>query len=107
MAALPGARPRPSAVIVPSEKATIGIVQAAYARRITVPRYLSIVAMLGESASELVAPPLTTVTFPAEELGRIAAELLIRRLDGGDPTPRQVFVRPGLTVRGSTAPPRA
>jgi DNA-binding LacI/PurR family transcriptional regulator len=105
-AALLGARPRPSAVIVPSEKATIGIVQAAFARRITIPRDLSIVAMLGEAASELVAPPLTTVTFPAEELGRVAAELLIGRLGSGDPTPRQVFVRPGLTVRGSTASPR-
>ena len=34
-------------------------------------------------------------------------QILIRRLDGGDPAPRQVFVLPGLTVRGSTAPPPA
>ena len=63
--------------------------------------------MIGDSMSELATPPLTTIDFPAEELGRTAARNLVDRLDSGDATLRQVFVRPGLTVRGTTAPPAA
>lgn len=44
------------------------------------------------------------MTFPADEMGRAAADLLIGHIDRGDPTPRQVLVRPTLTVRGSTGP---
>jgi DNA-binding LacI/PurR family transcriptional regulator len=98
---------RPTAVIAPSEKAAIGILQAAYAAGVVIPRDLSVVAMLGEGASELATPPLTTVSFPADEMGRTAAELLIGHLDRGDRTARQVLVRPTLTVRGSTAAPGA
>jgi DNA-binding LacI/PurR family transcriptional regulator len=63
--------------------------------------------MIGDSMSELATPPLTTIDFPAEELGRTAARNLVDRLDSGDATPRQVYVRPGFTVRGTTAPPAA
>jgi DNA-binding LacI/PurR family transcriptional regulator len=53
--------------------------------------------------SELATPPLTSINFPAEELGRVAAQILVDRLDNGGTEPRQVFLRPELTVRGTTA----
>jgi DNA-binding LacI/PurR family transcriptional regulator len=100
-------RPQPSAVITPQELSAIGVLKVAYSRGITIPVDLSVVAMLGEAMSELATPPLTTIGFPAEDLGRVAAGLLLDRLDRGDGTPRQVFLRPELTVRGTTAPPRS
>jgi DNA-binding LacI/PurR family transcriptional regulator len=57
--------------------------------------------------SELATPPLTAISFPAEDLGRIAGDLLLERLGGGgDTPPRQVLLRPVLVVRGTTAPAR-
>ena len=101
------ADPAPTAIIAPQEQSVIGVLKTSYARGITIPRDLSVVAMLGEAMSELATPPLTTISFPADDLGRTAARILVDRLDHGDLTPRQVFLRPSLTVRGTTAPPRA
>ena len=78
-----------------------------YARGITIPGDLSVVAMLGEAMSELATPPLTTISFPADDLGRAAARILVDRLDHGEQAPQQVLLRPSLTIRGTTAPPRA
>jgi DNA-binding LacI/PurR family transcriptional regulator len=100
------ARPDLSAMIAPQEQSVIGVLKACYTRGISVPRDLSVVAMLADEVSELATPPLTTITFPADELGRVAAQILVDRLDRGDLVPRQVFLRPGLTVRGTTSPPR-
>ena len=99
--------PEVTAVITPQELSAVGLLRACHARGVTIPRDLSVVAMIGDSLSELATPPLTTIDFPAEELGRTAARNLVARLDSGDASLRQVFVRPGLTVRGTTAPPAA
>ena len=99
--------PAPTAIIAPQEQSVIGILKTAYARGITIPGDLSVVAMLGEAMSELATPPLTTISFPADELGQTAARILVDRLDHGQLAPQQRFLRPGLTVRGTTAPPRA
>ena len=52
----------------------------------------------------VVTPALTTVHFPTEELGALAAQHLLARLAG-----REVELRTELpvelVVRGSTAPP--
>ena len=99
--------PEVTAVIAPQELSAVGVLRACHARGMTIPHDLSVIAMIGDSMSELATPPLTTINFPAEELGRTAARNLVDRLDSGDATLRQVFIRPGLTVRGTTAPPAA
>ena len=55
--------------------------------------------------ARVLDPSLTTVTADADELGRVAFELLAARLAGRRPASRVLDVH--LTVRGSTAPPRA
>jgi DNA-binding LacI/PurR family transcriptional regulator len=47
-------------------------------------------------------PPLTVVTQPTYEIGRIAAELLLRRIDGERFAPRRVVLRAQLVQRGSS-----
>jgi DNA-binding LacI/PurR family transcriptional regulator len=98
--------PNVTAVVTPQEQSTVGLLRACHARGVTIPGDLSLIAMIGDSLAELATPPLTTIDFPAQELGRTAAQLLVDRLDSGDAGPRQVFVRPGFTVRGTTASPR-
>jgi DNA-binding LacI/PurR family transcriptional regulator len=57
---------------------------------------------------EMVDPPITVVDQPTLELGRSAARLLLRRLNGG-PTlaPAVEVLQPHLVIRGSTGFPRA
>jgi DNA-binding LacI/PurR family transcriptional regulator len=92
-----------TAMIAPQQQSVIGVLKVCYTRGIIVPRDMSVVTVLSDPMSELATPPLTSINFPAEELGRAAAQILVDRLDNGITEPRQVFLRPELTVRGTTA----
>jgi DNA-binding LacI/PurR family transcriptional regulator len=99
--------PEVTAFITPQELSAVGVLRAAQARRLRVPDDLSIVAMLGELSSELATPPLTTVAFPADELGNAAARMLLEMLTQAKPAGEQMLLRTKLSVRGSTTVPRA
>jgi len=99
--------PQVTACIAPQDQSVIGLFRAAAARGITIPADLSVVAMLNESQAELATPPLTTIGFPADDMGRTAARILLDRLDRGRQDAEQVLLMPALIVRGSTAAPRA
>jgi DNA-binding LacI/PurR family transcriptional regulator len=52
------------------------------------------------------SPPLTTVSQPTEEKGRLAARALLDALESGSPPePSRTLLPAELVVRGSTAPP--
>jgi LacI family transcriptional regulator len=59
--------------------------------------------MLGEMSAELATPPLTTIHFPADELGNAAARMLVEMLVGGQEPGEQLLVKTQLNVRGSTS----
>jgi DNA-binding LacI/PurR family transcriptional regulator len=54
--------------------------------------------------ADVVTPGLTTIHFPASELGALAAQHLLARLTGQEVAPR-TELPVELVVRGSTAPP--
>jgi DNA-binding LacI/PurR family transcriptional regulator len=49
-----------------------------------------------------VRPALTVVAQPTYELGQIAAEMLLRRLDDKHTPPQEVVLRPTLLIRDSS-----
>ena len=69
-----------------------------------IPDQLSIVGFDGLDIGRVLDPPLTTVAADAEELGRVAFELLLAQLAGRRPRSRVLAV--ALELRGSTAAPR-
>jgi Transcriptional regulators len=71
-----------------------------------VPRDFSVVSIVAPQVAELVTPPLTTVDLPAYEMGRLGAEILIRRLANSADPPSQLVLRGQLQVRSSGPPPR-
>ena len=92
--------------IAPHELSAVAVLRATRARRLRIPDEVSVVAILGEISGEIATPPLTTVAFPAEEMGTEAARILIGTLGRGGPSVEQVLLRTELHVRGSTAAPR-
>ena len=54
--------------------------------------------------SELITPPLSTISFPAHEMGYQAARILIGHMTGELTGPQQVLLRPELNIRQSTGP---
>ncbi len=100
------AQPGITALVALQDQAVIGLVKAARDLGLRVPEDLSIVGMANTAMSEMATPPLTSISFPEDDLGHVAARLLLARIDGGRAEAEQVLVGPRLTVRGSTAAPR-
>jgi LacI family transcriptional regulator len=104
---LPAER-RPTAVFAANDLAALGVLGAAQRAGLRVPADLSVVGSDDIPAGRYAGPGLTTVQLPVQELGRLATELLIRRIRGEvapDEAPSQVTLPVELVVRGSTAAP--
>ena len=102
--ALPKGKRRPTGVLAMSDMAAIGLMAAAIASGLRVPEDISIVGYDDLPMAAWTTPRLTTVRQPIVEKGRLAARLLIQRLQGqvvGSPPPLET----SLVVRNSTAQP--
>ncbi|MBO4208899.1 LacI family DNA-binding transcriptional regulator [Micromonospora echinofusca] len=66
-----------------------------------VPRDVSVVAICPDQFAEQASPRLTSVPVPAEEVGRQAVSLLMRKLVDAS-VPEATMLDPHLTVRDST-----
>ncbi len=65
------------------------------------PRQVALVGFDDFELADLVQPAITVVAQDAARLGRTAAELLFRRLEGVDDPPRRVDIPTRLIARGS------
>lgn len=84
----------------------IGMLQRLQARGVRVPEDISIVGCDDIFGADFCSPPLTTVTAPVEQAGRVAVTMLLSKINPGLGTlPRNQTVLPThLTIRGSTGP---
>ncbi|MDP3523869.1 MAG: substrate-binding domain-containing protein, partial [Hoeflea sp.] len=70
------------------------------------PEEMSVIALHDADFAEMLFPALSTVMMPTEEMGRVAADLLIRKLAGGNPEPVRALPPGSLMIRDSTVAPR-
>ncbi len=95
---------QPTAVITGGNLLLVGALRALVANGIALGRDLSLITCDDVPLVELYQPPITVVARDAVEMGRVAARLVLERLEGG--APRAVTLPTDLIVRASTAPPR-
>jgi LacI family transcriptional regulator, galactose operon repressor len=96
---------RPTAVVAHNDIMAIGAMKAIDEAGLRVPEDISLVGFDDIALAKYVRPPLTTVANPKDQMGRAAAELLLRLLlhrEWRVPSPLPMH----LVVRGSTASPR-
>ncbi|MFI7427864.1 LacI family DNA-binding transcriptional regulator [Micromonospora sp. NPDC049836] len=93
--------PDVSALVVQNESAVAPVLATLPLLGRRVPQDVSVVAICPDQFAEQSG--LTCVPVPAEEVGRQAVTLLMRRLRE-EPVPRVTLLEPRLTVRDSTAP---
>ena len=97
-------QPRPSALVCGNDRMALGALLAAHARGLQVPADLSLVGYDDqEELAAQLAPPLTTVSLPHFEMGRVGLQALLDAT-AGKPIGDQV-VRGALIERGSVAAP--
>jgi DNA-binding LacI/PurR family transcriptional regulator len=99
------AHPGVTALATMNERATVGVMQAAAARGWRIPDDLSIVSLVSSArVAEMTLPPLTALTPPSAELGRLGVETLIGQLEQDDHELVQRLLPCRLVIRGSTGP---
>jgi len=95
-----------TAVICTTDTLAIGAMAEARKLGLEVPRHLSITGFDDVEIAAQVDPALTTISVPAAEIGRGAANYLINAI-AGLPIPRSVQLPYRLIMRSSAGPPRA
>jgi LacI family transcriptional regulator len=95
-------RPRPTALMVVNDLLALGALRAAVDCGLRVPADLSISSFDDISFALYTQPRLTTVGVDATLLGRIAAQMIFRRLQDPTLAPQQEALTGQLIVRDST-----
>ena len=72
-----------------------------------VPDDISVVGFDDIPTASIVSPRLTTVRHPMAEMGRVAAHMLLERIQNPDLPPEHVQLETQLVVRESCRPPKA
>ena len=93
---------RPTCILFSDDYSYIGGINAIYDEGLRVPEDISIVGYDGIHMAKMVSPKLTTWQQNTTELGRIAAEQLIERIEHPRTTPPKHITVPGRLLEGET-----
>jgi LacI family transcriptional regulator len=96
------ARARPDALLCANDLLAVGAMAALREAGLDVPGDVALVGMDNSALSEVTWPTLTTVDLGSAERARIAAELLLERIEQPEREPEVVGVQPSLVVRASS-----
>ncbi len=99
-----GASPRATAIFTGNDLLAVGVLQATRSLGLRVPEDLSVVGFADLEIGRVCEPQLTTLRQDPEEIGKIAAQTVLNRIDGRlkGTEPRRVALTPELVVRDST-----
>jgi DNA-binding LacI/PurR family transcriptional regulator len=89
------------------DASAIGAIRAFLDQGLRIPEDVSVIGFDDIQNAAFHNPRLTTVRQPLREMGRIAARVLLERVDGNHHRDTFVVVDPELIVRDSTGPARA
>ncbi len=97
----------PPAVIAFNDVMAVGAIRAIEEEGLSIPEDISLVGY-DDTMARLTQPRLTSVALPVGEIGRVAIQILLDRIEGKDKgRPKKVLLREKLVVRDSTIAPFA
>ncbi len=94
----------PTAIFAASDLQATGVYRALYAKGLKVPQDVSVIGFDDVPIAERMSPPLTTVRQPLREMGRTAAQMLLRMIIGENLENKRVELATSLVIRESCAP---
>jgi LacI family transcriptional regulator len=95
--------PRPDGIFTANDTSAVAIIRELKAAGIRIPEDIAVVGFNNDPISRVIEPQLTTVNYPGEEMGEVAANTLIGRLKENPSTSVDTIVlRHELIVRESS-----
>jgi LacI family transcriptional regulator len=92
----------PTAVFAASDMMAMGAMRAIQAAGLTVPDDIAVVGFDDIQVAAMAHPPLTTIRQEKGDLGTLAAETLLRRIESGEDTDTHLTLPVTLVARQST-----
>jgi LacI family transcriptional regulator len=92
----------PTAVFAASDMMAMGAMRAIQAAGLTVPDDIAVVGFDDIQVAAMAHPPLTTIRQEKADLGTLAAETLLRRIESGEDTDTHLTLPVTLVARQST-----
>lgn len=99
-------RERPTAICCMNDEMAIGAIQTLKAQGMNVPDDISVTGFDDISYAKYWDPGLTTIAQPAEDIGRIALDTLLRIIEGENLTDQEIVLPTEFVLRHSTASPK-
>ncbi len=95
-----------TAIIVYGHMEALNLLQAAQSLGISIPRQLSIICFCDQHACDIMSPSMTFIDLMSEEMGKVAAELLIKQLKNPERiVPETIKLPERLVIRNTTSRP--
>jgi len=92
----------PTAFFAASDLMAMAAMKSFYMNGIAVPERVAVIGMSNIEMSQYSNPPLTTYHVPKEELGRIAANIMLARIQGFKSLPLKITLPTTFVERNST-----
>lgn len=96
-----------TALVTFNDISAMGSIRALQDFGLCVPTDVSVVGFDDIKAAAYTLPRLTTINQPLAEIGRIATQSLLNRINGTEIPRAEIVVEPALVVRESTGPVKA
>lgn len=95
---------RPTAIFSMNDEMAIGAMQTLKAQGIRIPEDMSVTGFDDIAYAKYCDPSLTTISQPAEEMGKMAMDMLLKIIEGETLSQRECILPTEFIIRKSTAP---
>lgn len=92
----------PSAFFAASDLMAMSALNSFYFNGIVVPTEVAVIGLSNIEVSKYSNPPLSTIEVPTKDIGMVAVDLLLSRINGDTFLPRKVILPTNLVIRSST-----
>jgi LacI family transcriptional regulator len=94
----------PTAIFASNDLSAFGVMEAIRQRGFRIPEDISVVGFDDIPQASIVYPKLTTVRQPLDQMGRVAAKMLLEHIENPERSLRRVTLSTHLIVRDSCQP---
>lgn len=97
----------PTAIFTTETEATVGALHSLRAKNLRLPKDVSLIGFDDSPWAAVMDPPLTMIQQPMRQMGAVASQQLITRIDGDTSAPKKHVLPSLLVARSSDGPVRA